>query len=176
MMMPTRSLFFAFALVAAVAASALPLRAQQDTNPLSPGEGRDLVAVTCSGCHGLNAITQLREGKTAWRHQVYDMMARGAQVSPAEIDVIVNYLATNYGPGIPFPGPPAARVALAPGTAASLVSTKCAICHGVDRVVATKRPRAQWSTLVAKMVYLGAPLSPDQAKTIVNYLATNYGT
>jgi mono/diheme cytochrome c family protein len=174
--MRARSLFIAFALLAVVAASALPLHAQQDSNPLTPGEGRDVVAVTCSGCHGLNAITQLREGKTAWRHQVYDMVARGAQVSPAEIDVIVNYLTTNYGPGIPFPGQTPVRVALAPGSAATLVSTKCAICHGVDRVVATKRPRAQWGTLIARMVYLGAPLTADQTKTIVDYLATNYGT
>jgi mono/diheme cytochrome c family protein len=174
--MRARPLLFVAALVAAVVTSALPLHAQQDTNPLSPGEGRDLVAQTCGGCHGLNAITNLREGKTAWRHQVYDMMQRGAQVSPAEIDTIVNYLATNYGPGIPFPGPPPAKVTLAPGSAAALVSSKCAICHGVDRVVATKRPRAQWTSLVARMVYLGAPLTADQTKTIVNYLATNYGT
>jgi mono/diheme cytochrome c family protein len=174
--MRARPLLFVIALAAAFAGSALPLHAQQDTNPLPAGDGRDLVATTCSQCHGLNAITQLREGKTAWRHQVYDMIERGAQVSPSEIDVIVNYLAANFGPGIPFPGQTPAHVTLAPGSAATLVSSKCIICHGVDRVVMTKRPRAQWNTLVARMVYLGAPLTTDQAKAIVDYLATNYGS
>ena len=174
--MRARPLFFVVALAVAVVTPALPLHAQQNANPLAPGDGRDLVAQTCGACHSLTAITNLREGKTAWRHQVYDMMQRGAQVAPSEIDTIVNYLATNYGPGMPFPGPPPAKVTLAPGAAATLVSTKCAICHGVDRVVATKRPRAQWTALVARMVYLGAPITPDQTKSIVDYLATNYGT
>jgi mono/diheme cytochrome c family protein len=174
--MRVRPLLSAIALAAALAGSSLPLHAQQDTNPLPAGEGRDLVATTCGQCHGLNAITQLREGKTAWRHQVYDMIGRGAQVTPSEVDVIVNYLAANFGPGMPFPGQTPSHVTLAPGGAATLVSTKCVICHGVDRVVATKRPRAQWNTLVAHMVYLGAPLTGDQAKAIVDYLATNYGS
>src|ERR1700677_1646113 len=102
---------FVFALLLAFGAAALPLRAQQD-NGLPPGEGRDIVAVTCSQCHSLNAITQLREGPAAWRHQVYDMVERGAQVSPAELDTVVHYLATHFGPGVPFPGPSPAHIAL----------------------------------------------------------------
>src|SRR5471030_1769778 len=150
--MRARSLLFVFALLAAVIASALPLHAQQDANPLSPGEGRDVVAATCGQCHGLNAITNLRQGKTAWRHQVYDMVQRGAQVSPAEMDTIVNYLVTNYGPGIPFPGQTPSRITLAAaGPAAALVSTKCGICHGVDRVVAPNVCR-EWPRRSAKNI------------------------
>ena len=52
------------------------------SNTLPDGEGRDIVAVACSQCHGLNAFTWLRQGPQAWRHQVYDMILRGTQISP----------------------------------------------------------------------------------------------
>lgn len=165
---------FVFALLLTLGAAALPLRAQQD-NGLPPGDGRDIVAATCSQCHSLNAVTQLREGRAAWRHQVYDMIERGAQVSPGEIDVVVNYLATHFGPGIPFPGPTPAPIALPAGTGMDVVASRCSLCHGIDRVVAVKRTRTQWSNIMTRMLYLGAPLTPDQAKTVLDYLSTNYG-
>jgi mono/diheme cytochrome c family protein len=166
---------FLLTLVAALGAASLPLRAQQDNNPLPPGDGRDIVAVTCSQCHSLTALTQLREGAKAWRHQIYDMIERGAQVSPSEIDVMVNYLSTHLGPGIPYPGPSPAHIDLPAGAGADIVQSRCSLCHGVDRVVATKRTRAQWTSIVNRMVYLGAPLNPDQQKTVLDYLNTNYG-
>lgn len=168
--------FFAFALVAALAASAVPLRAQQTPNPLPPGEGSDIVAQTCSQCHSLSAITQLRESKTAWRHQIYDMIERGAMVSPAEIDVMVDYLGTHFGPGVPFPNASPPSVQLKPGTGEVIVQTRCSLCHSLDRTVAVSRTKAQWSAIVARMVYLGAPLTPDQTKTVLDYLDTHYGT
>jgi hypothetical protein len=102
-----------------------PHRGDGRESALPPGEGRDIVAVTCSQCHGLSAITHLREGRVAWRHQIYDMVGRGAQVTPAEIDTMVNYLVANFGPGIPFPGQTPSSVAIAPGTGSDVVMQKC---------------------------------------------------
>ncbi len=167
---------FAFMLVAAVTAAAIPSRAQQDPNPLPPGQGRDIVFATCTQCHGINAITQLRQGKAAWRHQIYDMIERGAQVAPSEIDTMVTYLTTNFGPGIPFPGPTPSHIALPPGNGQAIVDSRCSLCHGVDRVVAAKHTKAQWMSIVNRMVYLGAPLTPDQTQTVLQYLNTNFGT
>jgi mono/diheme cytochrome c family protein len=152
---------------------AAPARAQQPT-ALPEGAGRDVVAAACSQCHGLNAITQLRQGELAWRHQVYDMILRGAQVAPGELDVAVKYLATSFGPGVPFPGPPAAAVALPDGAGKELVEGGCALCHGLDRVVAAKRRKGEWNGIVARMVYLGAPLEQDQAKTVAAYLGAKF--
>ncbi len=167
---------FAFLLALAVTAAAVPSRAQQDPNPLPAGEGRDVVFATCSQCHSLTAITQLREGKAAWRHQIYDMIERGAQVAPSEIDTMVNYLATHFGPGIPFPGPTPSHIALPPGNGQQIVDTRCSLCHGVDRVVATKRSKTAWTQIVNRMIYLGAPLTPDQTQTVLQYLSANFGT
>jgi hypothetical protein len=173
--LPVRQLTFLFVLVAALAAASVPLRAQQE-NALPPGDGRDIVAVACSQCHGLNAVTQLRMGAQAWRHQVDDMIQRGAQISPSEIDTVVNYLSTKLGPGVPFPGQTPAHVALPAGKDQGTIEGVCSLCHGLDRVVAVKRSRGQWEGIVNRMIYLGAPLSADQAKAAVDYLSTNFGT
>ncbi|MGA2393451.1 MAG: hypothetical protein ABSH03_08900 [Candidatus Lustribacter sp.] len=166
---------FVLALVLALGASSLPLRAQAPPNPLPPGDGADIIAVTCSQCHGLNALTQLRMSGPAWRHQIYDMIERGAQVRPDQVDTMVNYLQTHLGPGIPFPGPSPAPVTLAPGNGADVVQTRCSLCHGVDRVVTVKRTPAQWTAILNRMVYYGAPITADQQKAVFDYLSKNYG-
>lgn len=166
---------FVITLLLALGASSLPLRAQAPPNPLPPGDGADIIAVTCSQCHGLNAITQLRMDGKAWRHQIYDMIERGAQVRPDQVDTMVNYLQTHFGPGVPFPGPPPAPVALPPGNGADIVQSRCSLCHGVDRVVTVKRTPAQWTAILNRMVYYGAPVTAEQQKTVLDYLEKNYG-
>jgi mono/diheme cytochrome c family protein len=142
-------------------------------NPLPAGPGREIVAVACAQCHGLNAFTWLRQGEQAWRYQVYDMILRGTQISPGEIDAVVKYLATNFGPGVNVP--PSTPVTLPAGAGKEVVEGGCAICHGLDRSVGTRRSPGEWRAIVAKMVFLGAPLSADQASAAVDYLSTNFG-
>ena len=103
------------------------------------------------------------------------MIERGAMVRPDQVDTMVNYLQTHLGPGIPFPGPSPAPVTLAPGAAADIVQTRCSLCHGVDRVVTVKRTPAQWTAILNRMVYYGAPITADQQKTVFDYLSKNYG-
>jgi cytochrome c5 len=50
--------------------------------PLPQGEGRDLVAVACTQCHALTPIVSPRNGPAGWRHFVYSMVLRGAQLRP----------------------------------------------------------------------------------------------
>jgi mono/diheme cytochrome c family protein len=155
-----------------------PLSAQQDANAsaAAAGPGRDIFVNACSQCHALAVITHIRWGKEAWRHQVYDMVQRGAQVSPAEMDTLVNYLVANFGTGVPLPGQTPGHADLAAGPGSDLVATRCTICHSAEGVTAAKRSSAQWNAIVAKMVFFGAPLNADQVKTVVTYLASNYGT
>lgn len=174
--MARRSL--ALAIVASLAASAVPLHAQEGKPPgdaLPPGAGRDIVAVACTQCHGLGVITQLREGEQAWRFQVYDMVTRGAQVSSAEIDAVAKYLATSFGPGVPFPGQAPAAVTLPEGAGKELVEGACGLCHGLDRVVAAHRDQADWSAIVHRMAFFGAPLDAAQTQAVTAYLAANFG-
>src|ERR1700722_13071466 len=134
--MRLRSLLFGAALIAVFASASLTTRAQENAPVvLPPGEGRDIVQATCSACHSLTAITHLREGRTAWKHQIYDMYQRGAHVNSAEVATMLNYLVANFGPGIPFPGQTPSSIVLKPGAGSELVTAKFGICHGVDRVV-----------------------------------------
>jgi cytochrome c5 len=163
------------AIACAVLGQAMPSQAQQPgATPLPPGEARDIVAVACTQCHAPSAFTQLREGADAWRFQVYDMILRGAQLTPPEIDKAVDYLAANFGPGINLPAA-ATPVTLPDGPGKDLVETRCTACHGLDRIAAAKRSKREWDDLVAHMAYLGAPVSADEAKTVTAYLDAKFG-
>ena len=171
-----RRILFAGAVAASVLFLGAPSEAQQPApNPLPPGEGHDIVAVACTQCHGPNAFAQLREGAEGWRFQVYDMILRGAQIQPSDIDAVVNYLAANFGPGINVP-PPLMQVTLPDGQGKDVVESRCSVCHGLDRVASAKRAPAEWDRIVHRMIFLGAPVSGDDTKTITAYLDAQFGT
>lgn len=148
--------------------------AQQAGN-LPPGEGREIVATACTQCHNTGPFVQLRAGVDAWRVQIYDMILRGAQLRPAEIDIAARYLANNFGPGVNLT-PATAVVALPAGAQRELVEQRCALCHGLDRVVATRRAPAEWQAIVARMAFLGTPMSAEEGRRIGSYLQQNFST
>jgi len=155
----------------AVAAAASPSHAQ-NANPLPAGDGRDLVAVACSQCHYLGTIAKIRDGAAGWRLFVNNMVLRGAQLTPPEIDKVVDYLALNLGPGANLP--PAKPVTLPDGQGKNLVESRCTLCHDLERV-STKRDKKDWPVIVANMVAWGATANPDETHTISDYLAANFG-
>jgi mono/diheme cytochrome c family protein len=172
-----RSLLIGAAIWAAVSLGmgAFPAYAQQPAaNLMPPGDGRDVVALACTQCHGPNVFAQLRQGSDAWRFQVYDMILRGAQVPPADVDKVVGYLVSSYGPGVNVP-PPVHQVTLPDGAGKDLVESHCAVCHGLDRVATSKRGPGEWAGIVRRMAFLGAPVSADDAKTITAYLDQKFG-
>lgn len=68
---------------------------------LKPGEGRDRVEGFCSVCHSLDYITmQPKAPKTQWTATVNKMIkVMGAPIPENDAQVIINYLAANYGTG-----------------------------------------------------------------------------
>jgi cytochrome c5 len=165
------AVLFLIALVTVAAAS--PSRAQQATNPLPAGDGRDLVSAVCSQCHYLGTIAKIRDGAPGWRLFVNNMVLRGAQLTAPEIDTVVNYLALNLGPGINLP--PEKTVALPDGPGKRLVETRCNLCHDLERITAATRHKADWPIIVANMVARGGTATPDETQTIADYLAANFG-
>jgi mono/diheme cytochrome c family protein len=157
-------------------ALATPLHAQ--TAPtLPPGEGRDLVASVCTGCHTLNTIVQIRDGSPGWRQFVNYMIMKGAQVSQHDTDTIVQYLTTNFGPSSPpaAGAPPPIAVSLPAGAGKDLVEARCVTCHDLTRIAASRRQKTDWDAIVVNMVNRGATATPDERQTIVAYLATQFG-
>ena len=121
------ALTFVGAVAAPVLGAATPLRAQT-ASALPPGEGRDLVATACSQCHTLNVIMAGRDGPVGWKKHVYNMVLRGAQLTPREADTVIQYLITNFGPGAPA----AAAAALPSGPGKELVETRCTVSARVS--------------------------------------------
>ena len=67
--------------------------------------------------------------------------------------------------------------ALKPGPGMEVVHNTCVPCHSTDYIVIQPRGDAkQWQGVVTKMIKVyGAPISDQDAKTIVEYLASAYG-
>lgn len=163
--------FVLFAAALLLGASAVDA---QQANTLPDGPGREIVAVACVQCHGLKPIVQIRMSEQGWRQAVENMVLRGAQVRPDEIDTVSSYLADKFGPGGASTTQNTASVHLKDGPGANVVEGTCGLCHGLDRAVAVKRPPEQWPIIVHRMVEIGTPLDDDQTKQVIQYLQANY--
>lgn len=75
---------------------------EEDWKTLMPdGEGKDVTAELCGTCHDLQKVVVSRKSPQEWERSVYDMVARGAQIFPDEVEQIVKYLAKSFPPGRP---------------------------------------------------------------------------
>lgn len=60
---------------------------------LPDDEGKGLILATCFQCHSSPSyVSGNRKTPEAWRRTVNDMISRGAQVTPQEAEIIINYL------------------------------------------------------------------------------------
>jgi cytochrome c5 len=159
------------ALVALTLAAGAPVHAQVAT-ALPEGDGRDVIATACSQCHALNVLMAGRDGPVGWKRHVYNMVLRGAQLTPREADTVIQYLITNFGPGAPA----ASSITLPAGAGKELVETRCAVCHTLERVTIVKRQKRDWDTIVANMYDRWGQSAPDEVQAITAYLNAQFGT
>ena len=162
------------------------LMSGQRREPVLPdGEGKQLVAFACSQCHGLQETLILRDGQRGWEDTVDRMVLYGAQLSPSEADSVTRYLTTQLGPQTgPAPSDATTRSQSAPsnsvkitlpsGPGRELVSERCALCHSLEKAVATTRSKADWESITHDMVRRGMPATPDEVQLILSYLLANY--
>ena len=160
--------------LALVLGAATPLRAQT-ASALPAGEGRDLVATACSQCHTLSVIMAGRDGPVGWKRHVYNMVLRGAQLTPREADTVISYLITNFGPVAPA-APAACGSALPGGAGKELVESRCVVCHSLERVTVVKRQKRDWDIIVANMYDRWGQSAPDEVQAIAAYLNAQFGT
>jgi len=81
----------------------IELPADNPTAKLKPGPGADTTELNCMGCHSTDYIVR-QPGADAehWQAEVTKMIkVFGASISDEDAKVIVNYLATAYGPAPP---------------------------------------------------------------------------
>ena len=63
-------------------------------------DGKALLERACTKCHALTSTLKQRNSRAGWSAIVDDMVARGAEISDAEIDTIIDYLTKNFGPKV----------------------------------------------------------------------------
>jgi cytochrome c-type biogenesis protein CcmH/NrfF len=61
-------------------------------------DGAALLNERCTVCHTLSRAESSKHSAADWKTIVDSMISRGAQLTPEEETVVVNYLATKFGP------------------------------------------------------------------------------
>jgi quinoprotein glucose dehydrogenase len=80
-------------------------------------------------------------------------------------------------PAARIAGPAVSRPAEASSRAEegkALTETHCTMCHGLGTVTAMGRNPDAWAYVVNEMIGLGAPVTDDEAKAIVDYLSRDF--
>jgi len=65
---------------------------------LPDGDGKDIATENCQACHKLTNLTKAHKSLDEWKDTVQTMIDRGANVPTDKVDVLVQYLAKNFGP------------------------------------------------------------------------------
>ncbi|WP_129780866.1 hypothetical protein [Peristeroidobacter soli] len=72
------------------------LQAEQAPGEPPAGPGLELIQRSCVSCHDIYMITSKRKTPEQWAEVMDLMSARGAEVTPEEMQIIEEYLSRNY--------------------------------------------------------------------------------
>jgi mono/diheme cytochrome c family protein len=81
--------------LALLAAPAPPPKKASSQFPAGPGVAQ--VSAACSACHARDIVLNARKNRLQWEQAVDRMIDRGAKVSDADYDRVVDYLVKNFG-------------------------------------------------------------------------------
>ena len=129
----------------------------QDTPP-----GEKVLNASCTGCHDLRPVQTSAKSKDEWNDTVQNMLQKGADVSDADLPVLVDYLTDAYGP-------------LPDGAGKDIVLNTCTQCHDLRRIKNGRRSPEEWKETLDAMRNEGAMLSDQEYVTVLTYLAKNFG-
>jgi cytochrome c len=108
---------------------------------LVPGPGADLTQAKCVVCHEIEHVVRVRLSRAEWEDTMQRMVQRGAPLTPDEIRVITDYLATYYNREAPSAAAQAASAQAAAAQAQAdpvtqlLNRNACLGCHAVEKQV-----------------------------------------
>lgn len=63
---------------------------------LPAGPGRDLVETRCALCHDLGRVVSIPRKKAEWESVTRNMIGRGPQTTPAQVQTMIDYLITHF--------------------------------------------------------------------------------
>lgn len=144
---------------------------------LPAGAGLDVLKQRCLVCHEADLITSQKLTLTGWTRSVDKMVRWGAQVTPAEREVLQPYLAQHFAPlrqgsGGQAPRPVASHTSTEAGQA--VYKRACLTCHDADIIEQQKLTPIGWTRSVEKMMRWGATVSEADKQPLVDYLASRF--
>lgn len=77
---------------------AAPAPAKAAVVELPDGDGKAIATENCQVCHKLTNLTKAHKSLDDWKDTVQLMIDRGANVPADKVDILVQYLAKNFGP------------------------------------------------------------------------------
>ena len=67
------------------------------------GPGKTELLKVCGACHSVELAASHRQDRTGWEDTIGKMAAMGATGTEAELEAVISYLTTNFGPEAPKP-------------------------------------------------------------------------
>jgi mono/diheme cytochrome c family protein len=164
------------------------------------GDGKPVATEYCQDCHRLTNLTKAHKNLDDWKDTIHTMMDRGARIPDDKIDMLAQYLVTNFGPkdaaspagsaspvpaaqappaGAAAPSTPApaktATVELPEGEGKAIATENCQACHKLTNLTKAHKSLDDWKDTVQTMIDRGANVPADKVDTLVKYLAKNFG-
>lgn len=157
-------------------AMAMPVCFGAAAQDLLPGSaGVEVVRDKCTTCHEADLIVQQRLTKTGWTREVEKMIRWGTEVTDAEKNTIIDYLAAHFGSRplgtATSPPQPVAR----DEAGRKIFENKCLICHEADLTEQQRLSKAGWTREVEKMIRWGAEVTDAERQPLIDWLTRMYG-
>src|SRR5258705_1659832 len=71
---------------------------------------------------------------------------------------------------------PEGATSLPEGDARTIILSGCVQCHNLANTASQRKTADRWRRTVNEMIWRGAPLTADEAETIIKYLAVSLGS
>jgi cytochrome c5 len=124
-------------------------------------KGERLLNASCGGCHDLRPVQASAKDREGWNEVVQNMLQRGADVSDADMPLLLDYLAEHHGP-------------MPDGRGKDVVLNVCTMCHDLTRIKRGHRSAEEWEETLNSMLNEGAPLSDADYPFVLEYLSKNF--
>ena len=142
------------------AAEAAPTHAAQSAQA-EREKGERLLNASCGGCHDLRPVQASAKDREGWNEVVQNMLQRGADVSDADMPLLLDYLTEHHGP-------------MPDGRGKDVVLNVCTMCHDLTRIKRGHRSGEEWEETLNSMLNEGAPLSDADYPLVLEYLSKNF--
>jgi cytochrome c553 len=137
---------------------------------LPEGKGVEIARDKCLSCHESDLIISQRLSRQGWTREVDKMVRWGANMTEAEKEALIDYLAAKFGPKMAEAKNPAGET-----RGKEIFENKCLGCHEADLTRQQRLSRQGWTREVEKMIRWGAMVTDAEKEPLIDFLFKSYG-